>query len=322
MSLRSGLIRGLSVLALVSATLTGCHSPRAAGAASASAATPEPSLQDLGLRTFPEIFPGAQAGALPRDVKLHVWFSKDLDVYVGVDPRSGWTDTESHAVFTALRRLQAAQPTLYDVVFLQSRGGGTSHLSLPRPAGWTNLNQTAAFVVVAADFQEPGKRAIASNQYLLGTPTRDVYVNLPFIGLNPEVIRGDVPGWGPSEIYASLTPDAARERYLREGLLDSLMHERVHGYISQFHGHDRLFAALRPPVQPQPLCEYELEEYLVKRFLLEAYARERTAFSADFWSYWKQDLSLLGTRVLESSCYQNLRGQGLLNTELIQTSVP
>jgi hypothetical protein len=140
---------------------------------------------------------------------------------------------------------------------------------------------------------------------------------VPFIGLDPEVIDGRVPGYGPPVIYASRTPEQARAAYFDEGLADTILHERIHGYISQFYGHDRLYGALRSE-DPQPACELNLEELLLKKFLMAAYATSNAGFSREFTRYWTRDTAILEENVVKTECYGRLTQAGLLSSPLIR----
>jgi hypothetical protein len=174
-----------------------------------------------------------------------------------------------------------------------------------------------AFIVVDKRFGTPGKPAMGTNYYSVGQASGSVYPNVPFIGLDPEVIDGRVPGYGPQVIYASRTPEQARAAYFHEGLADTILHERLHSYISQFYAHDRLYGALRPQV-PQPACELNLEELLLKKFLMAAYAQSNAEFSQEFTRYWTSDTAILEGKVVNSECYDRLTQGGLLSSPLIR----
>ena len=297
---------------VLAAALIGCTVPQPIGAA-------DTAPRDLGRTTVKQIFKDAVPGWMPPDQELHFWFKEELDAYVGVDSTSEWTDEEALEVFAALSRIRTDLPGLYKAIFEESRTGTTRHLSRPKSPPWTNRNVAAVFVIVSSAFQPPDKIAIASNYYSLrpDSDTANAYLNIPFVGLNPAVIRGDVPGLGPSPIYPALTKQAAQAQYFKEGLADTLLHERLHAYITQFYGHERLFAALRAAV-PQPPCEYDVEESLVKQLLLETYAQGKHAFSESFLKYWRDDQSSLAAKVRESPCYKQLQQEGLFNGTLLK----
>ncbi|MCA9704952.1 MAG: hypothetical protein KDK70_03770 [Myxococcales bacterium] len=272
----------------------------------------------IGEQAVRDVMSGIQAvGELPAGKVLRTWHEPVHDVYVAVDPDSGWGDEEVGAIWRSLGRLEAELPVLFDAVFMTSNDGKGAHLAHSSGHPWTNENRVAAFIVVSSAFQRPSQRAMASNYYALGAPSGTTYRNVPFIGLDPAVIDGELAGLGPRPIYPDRSPQAARQAYLDEGLGDSLLHERLHGFISQYYGHDALFGQLRPGPS-QPACEYDLEELLIKEHLLAAYRARGELFSARFLGYWTADTETLAARVKATECYARISGLGLLDGRLVE----
>lgn len=269
----------------------------------------------IGERTVDAIIPGAKAGELPPDQVLRVWHDPDRNIYVGVDPGSGWSDRDIAGVWRAIDTLEKHFPQLFSAVFIASNDGGTRFLSQPGDDPWTNRNKVSAFIIVAEGFQPANQPAMATAYYSLGAGAGRVYENVPFIGLNPRAIDGLMPNVGPRLIYPGLRREEARAAYFDEGLADSILHERIHAFISQFFGHDRLFNALRPSA---PECEYDLEELLVKRYLLEHYTSGSAVFSERFLKYWREDAEFLARKVTKSDCYARIEQLGLLDASLIK----
>ncbi len=282
-------------------------------------------ITKLGRVSVGEVLPGARPGALPSSYQLDMWKQEETAILVGLDPRSAWTAEDAHAIFGALERSRRELPALYQTLFELSRQGSKAGLPNPLPrekaAGWTNRNAVAAVVIVSASFGDVNLgRAMASNFYWLGKPQDAIYTNVPFLALDPDVIGGAIPGLGPMAIYPGRAPEEARRVYMSEGLIDSLLHERVHAYISQYYGHDALYAALRPSV-PQPRCEYDLEELLVVDFLLSEY-RQTALFASGYLRYWDGQQKLLRQRVKGQQCYARLRGRNLLKGPLLRNERP
>ncbi len=274
-----------------------------------------PTYEDLGTKSVRDLFAQVQPAAASASTPLRMFYSAELDVYVGLDERTGWGMDEVEATFGALHTFRDALPIAYTRLFELSRTGDTSFLRRPQQAGWTNLNSVAAFVLLSDTFQGNSATVMASNFYALGPQNGGTYQNIPFLNIRPEVIEGRYTTAGPQLVYPMLTTQEARDHYLREGLADSLIHERIHGYISQFYGHDVLFSALRGGGLG---CEHDLEELLVKRTLDAIYATDDTLFSATHRDYWARDRDLLAARIEPTSCYQHYQAQGLLDGPLFR----
>lgn len=295
----------------------GGSGPQAVVADGAAVATPSMTATYLGEKSVSSIIPDAVPGNISNDKILRVWYNPARRIYLAVDPAANWSDADVAALWRALDRIEQRFPDLYATVFTGSKDGRTRALPYPSNDPWTNTNIANAFIVVDKEFGTRGKPAMAANYYFVGRASGSVYPNVPFIGLDPEVIAGRVPGYGPQVIYASRTPEQARAAYFEEGLADTILHERLHGFISQFFGHDRLYGTLRPQ-GPQPACESDLEELLVKKFLMEAYAKPNAGFSQEFMRYWTRDTSILEANVVTSECYRRLTQGGLLSLPLVQ----
>jgi len=276
-------------------------------------------IEYLGEKSINAVIPGAKAGdhLSPQKV-LHTWHETARNFYVGMDPDAGWGLEELKWLWHALAKIEANYKHLYEALFLKSGNDAKHFLSNPAGDPWTNINIVPLFIVIAKGFQAPDKQAIASNYYYLGPSQGRAYSNVPFVGLNPAVIDGEVNGLGPGPIYPGCGAAEARLAYLREGLLDTILHERVHGFISQFFAHDSLFAELRPN-GPQPKCEYDLEELLVKRYVMRRYELQAASFSKQFFEYWKADEDVLFDSVKNSACYTRLANRGLLEKEVLAT---
>lgn len=275
-----------------------------------------PSYEEVPQKSVEQVFPGLQPGALPPTRTLRVFYSSDLQVYVGLDPLSGWSVQEVEQVFISLQRFKDLLPETYLPLFELSNYGSTTYLHHPQNASWTNTNATNAFVVISNDFQSQGA-VMASNFYALGDNQGSIYVNVPFLNIRPDVIDGGFQGVGPQPIYPNLSASQARDRYLQEGLADSLIHERIHAFISQFYAHDRLFSALRD----NSSCGYQLEEFLVRQHLNYFYDQHPGLFSQEHQSYWASDFQILSNNVQQSSCYQTLIQQGLLDSMTLHIPV-
>lgn len=295
----------------------GGNGPEAVVTDGAAVATHPPTATYLGERSVASIIPGAVPGNVSKDKALRVWYDPARRIYLAVDPAANWSDVDVAAVWRALDRIEQRFPDLYATVFTGPKDGQTRALPYPSNDPWTNTNIANAFIVVDKEFGTRGKPAMASNYYLVGQASGRIYPNVPFIGLDPEVIAGRVPGYGPQVIYASRTPEQARAAYFEEGLIDTILHERLHGFISQFFGHDRLYGTLRPQ-GPQPACEFDLEELLLKKFLMGAYAKPNAGFSQEFMRYWTRDTAILEANVVSSECYRRLTQGGLLSSPLIR----
>lgn len=284
----------------------GCHKPKGSNV-----------HEYLGECAIRDLFANATPGKLSPTKRLRVWSHNRHDVFIGIDAASGWSESHVAAVWAALDKLETTFPVLYSTVFVKTREGDARYL--PRATGnspWQNTNRLNAFVVVSDDFPEPDKLATATNFYSLEKVADAKYANIPFVAVVPSVVAGKVGGIGPQPIYPKLSSAEASAKYLEDGLADSLLHERIHAFVAQFYAHDKLFGALRPGI-PQPKCEYELEEMLIKKFLMDRYRNKQSAFSPEFFKYWERDLQLLSEKVVASACYTRLRDEGLLQGELI-----
>ena len=260
-----------------------------------------------------QLFPGKQPGHLPASRTMRIFHSQELGVHVGLDERSGWTVAEVARTFESLAMFRRELPETYLPLFELSNQGEMGWLRRPQQAPWTNTNLTGAFVILSDDFQSAGA-TMATNFYALGQAgAGSVYANVPFLNVRPEVIEGAFQGVGPGPIYPGLTAAQARDEYLKEGLADSLLHERLHAFISQFYAHDELFAELRDGTS----CAYALEELLVRRHLTYYYMRRPDLFSQAHTSYWTQDLNLLSNQVEQSPCYGSFMNRGWLVQPLL-----
>lgn len=276
------------------------------------------SIEFLGEKTVSDVIPGAQAGDhLPPDQVLQIWHDTTRNIYVGIDPDSDWGDRELTALWYALDTFETEFSDLFDAVFLESNDGATTFLPRPEPSNWVNTNQVSTFIVLAQGFQSEAKQAIATNYYFLGSHNNNTYANIPFIGINPVVIDGEIENLGPQPIYPDCSREGAKTAYLNEGLGDTLLHERLHGFISQFYNNDQLFSELRPGGN-QPLCEYNLEELLIKQYLLEQYRTRPHLFSEPFWQYWTADTQILAANVQSTPCYARIAQLGLLDENLLK----
>ena len=270
---------------------------------------------ELAATSVQQLFPGKQPGSMPASRTIRIFHSQELGVHVGLDERSGWTVAEVTQVFESLARFRRELPETYLPLFELSNQGETTWLRRPQQAPWTNTNLTGAFVILSDDFQSAGA-TMATNFYALGQANaQSVYGNVPFLNVRPEVIEGAFQGVGPRPIYPGLTAAQARDEYLKEGLADSLLHERLHAFISQFYAHDALFAELRDGTS----CAYALEELLVRRHLTYLYMQHPDLFSAEHTRYWTQDLDLLSNQVEQSPCYVSFMNRGWLAQPLLHT---
>jgi hypothetical protein len=270
-------------------------------------------FEDLGERSVRDLFAWAQPGQSAPGATLHMYYSATLDVYVGLDEATGWGEREVRATFMALTHFRERLPEAYIPLFESSRDGHTTHLRRPQQAGWTNTNAVAAFVMLSDTFQGGSGAVMASNFYALGPQTQGVYQNIPFLNVRPEVIEGRFATAGPQLVYANMSASEARDSYLEEGLADSLLHERIHAFISQFYAHDARFEALRSQALG---CEHDLEELMVKRTLRAIYAPHPDLLSETHRAYWSRDRELLQSRLEATSCYRAYAAQGWLEDPL------
>lgn len=189
----------------------------------------------------------ANIGIINKDLPnsmAYFWRYRDIDIAV---PGNTYQDQLNvYSVIRALEILRCRYPKAYQKLFIETRA-----YSSQAPTRLTFINRFKSLLI---SFNTFTTASIAESGQVLGineTPTAAYgkYPNLGVISIQATNILGnDI--YGSSAIYKK-NPDENYLRYLREGLVETLVHEMLHRYIDTRAGIDELETIIfkaRPPV--------------------------------------------------------------------------
>ncbi len=171
----------------------------------------------------------------PLDKAAHFWRYGDIDVAVPGDTYEDQLNV--YSIARAVEILKYRYPSAYNKLFVETRDFA------PTPPVYGNPKYKNKYSVLLFSFDtSPDPIAVgisAVGNAVLANGVEE-YSNVSVVSLHSSNIRGagDV-GSGP--IYMAPTPDENYVRYLREGLIETLVHEMLHRYIDYRHPYDTLF---------------------------------------------------------------------------------
>lgn len=180
----------------------------------------------------------------PLNSEAYFWRYGDIDIAVLEDTYQDQLNV--YGVIRALEILRCRYPKAYQKLFVETR---TFAPQAPKPGTWINRFKTLLVSFhssTKADIAEGGQ-AIGANEDTSGPYGK--YSNLGVISIHATKILGKEVN-GSSVLYKK-NPDENYLRYLREGLVETLVHEMLHRYVDTRTNIDDLPTLIfnaRPPV--------------------------------------------------------------------------
>lgn len=208
---------------------------------------------------------------LPQN-KAYFWRYRDIDIAVAGDTYQDQLNV--YAVARALEIIRCRYPKAYQKLFLETR---TFASQAPKKGFFVNRlkNVLIAFhtITTTADIAESGQ-ALGNNEDMNGDHGK--YSNLAVITIHAKNILGSET-FGSSVLYKK-TPNENYIRYLREGIVETLVHEMLHRYINTRAHIDNLETIIfeaRPPKNgtARPLND-KWEEVFIINTSLAYFTRE------------------------------------------------
>ncbi len=179
--------------------------------------------------------PAARAIVRPLAAPHHAWRYGPLLLLSREDGAEA--QRVIHAVCRASELLAARLPRLYERLYAVRDDYQAAREQTP-DAPWINLHRQT--VIVLNDYP----RYVAVSSYVLGPATPmdgpSAYWNTPLTALDPGALQAE----GSTRVYG---PDAARafRRSLRDGLVETLLHEAMHNRIAAERGVDPFLERLK-----------------------------------------------------------------------------
>ncbi|HEX6373957.1 MAG TPA: hypothetical protein VF006_33825 [Longimicrobium sp.] len=210
----------------------------------------------------------APGGPLARDA--YFWRYGNFHIAVSGD---GYHDQLNvHAVARALEILRYRYPLAYERLLEQPRRFSPDPLRPGTP--YRNRNAEVLF-----SFDE-SPDAIASSVVAIGPGAQrggdTEYGNVALISIDPGTIQGSSADVGSGALYGRGAAESYA-RYLREGLVETLVHEMLHTYIDYRYAHDAVYAELyryRYDLAVPDTTRTAMEEAIVASTSLHYFLRE------------------------------------------------
>jgi hypothetical protein len=192
------------------------------------------------------------------------------------------TASDQLDVFYTLRALEILRtryPTAYEQLIVQAvqvpnePSSGDGEVRLPQHS-WKNRTRS-----ILISFDSSPKDIAAGVTVLDAAPKTDPttglkqYSNVDVISIDRETIRGQAQ-FGSRPLYGKANPEENYLRYMREGLVETLVHELLHRQIDRLSSIDDRMKALRERRTAASACEVDaLEEVLVAGTSLDYFRR-------------------------------------------------
>ncbi|MDO1444606.1 hypothetical protein Q0590_00005 [Rhodocytophaga aerolata] len=165
--------------------------------------------------------------------QFYFWAYRDIDIAVLTDDDSG--QYYVYSIARAIEILRCRYPKAYQKLFMESRVFSTQ---APKPG--TFINRYSKILI---SFNNNTKASIAESGTVLGTnedPSGAFgkYSNLAVISFHQANLLGST-NQGSKVLYDK-SPDENYIRYLREGIVETLLHEMLHRYIETRRNIDEL----------------------------------------------------------------------------------
>jgi hypothetical protein len=175
-----------------------------------------------------------------------------------------------YAVSRALEVLRVRYPEAYRRLFLDVR------TFQPEPAQKITYNNRYSTLLFS--FDRRSDFVLGGTAFGTACPAAPSGVqlcsNISVVSLNPVAISGSIEGAGSQPIYRR-SADESYMRYLREGVVETLVHEMLHRYVDYRFTHDPAYAELRRiRTVSDPILNLELEEAFVTATSIGYFLRE------------------------------------------------
>lgn len=163
----------------------------------------------------------------------------------------------------ALEVLRTAYPSVFDRLLVQT----ADFPSEPTVSGRGWKNRFRSFVLsfdASPQYIAAGITVLDAAPKKNATTGLDEYSNVAAISIDRENILGKAESVGSRPLYGKPSADEDFLRYLREGLVETLVHELLHRYIDRLNSVDDRMNELFTRRSAQGACEVDaLEETLV-----------------------------------------------------------
>lgn len=175
-----------------------------------------------------------------------------------------------YAVARALEVLRLRYPDAYRRLFLDVR------TFQPEPVQKITYNNRYSTVLFS--FDQRSNFVLGGTAFGTACPAAPSGVqlcsNISVVSLNPVTIGGSIEGAGSQPIYRR-SADESYMRYLREGIVETLVHEMLHRYVDYRFTHDPAYAELRRiRTVNDSILNLELEEAFVTATSIGYFLRE------------------------------------------------
>jgi hypothetical protein len=227
-------------------------------------------VKTTGKKLFKDFDPSynlANLKDLPLEKEVYFWKYRDIDISVRGDDY-----LDQYLVYSTARALEILRcryPKAYQQLFIESR-----KFSQQAPTLGSFINR---FKAILLSFHNDTKSAIAEGGTLLGknedpNGPYGKYPNLAVISLHEENLRGNTT-YGSSVLYKK-SADENFIRYLREGLVETLVHEMLHRFIETKRKIDEM-ATIITDARDNPLpLNLQWEEIFITNTSLSFFVKE------------------------------------------------
>lgn len=192
----------------------------------------------------------------------HIWRLGER-VYVMTQADGPAEQLEVYFAVRALELMRTEHPETWDIIFTETAEIPAQDTVYDYP--WKNRLRS---VVISFDtsplYIAAGLTILDAAPIINAQTTYQEYSNVAAISIDRETIRGESDSVGSKPIYGQPEPDANFLRYLREGLVETLVHELLHTRIDRLNSVDLDMNELWGRRGVNDACaKWELEEALV-----------------------------------------------------------